>query len=103
MNEMVQDRGLPNGGCLVGGEERTKLVSTKGSQRHAEEPKNTCDLSGKLHKRGMIAVPTPLFNLWGSLDLGSKQEGPSGALHLRPPLQHADPRRLGGLYTPLDF
>ena len=59
-------------------------MGTKGSKRDTKETKNTCDLSGKLHKRGMIAVPTLIIQPWRIRWIRKKQQRPSGA-SVRPP------------------
>jgi hypothetical protein len=62
MDKMIKDGRLPDGQGLIGCEKCGELVGTEGAERHAKKTEKTCDLSGKLHKQGMMAVHTALFN-----------------------------------------
>jgi hypothetical protein len=66
MNKMIEDGCLPDGGRLIGEEHGSELVSSECAERDAGKTKNTRDLRGKLHKRGMMAVGTALFNSPGN-------------------------------------
>ena len=62
MHEMIEDSCLPDGQRLIGGKQSGELVSAEGAERNAEKTEDTRKLSGKLHRRGMMAVHTGLFN-----------------------------------------
>jgi len=72
---------------LIGGEKWGELVGAEGAERHAKKTEKTCDLSSKLHKQGMMAAHTGLFNPWQFAGLGRERRerlDPLGATNAAP-------------------
>lgn len=61
---MIEDGRLPDGSRLIGSQQGCELVSSESAKRNAQKTKNARDLSGKLHKRAMIAARKGIFNSW---------------------------------------